>query len=71
MKMSYDPKADALYLRLRKAKIEESDEIAEGIIVDYDASGKAVGIESLDAAKLFGGRKELQVEMALTEHIKR
>ena len=71
MKMSYDPKADALYIRLRRAKIEESDEITKGIIVDYDASGKAVGIEFLDAAKLFGGRKELQVEMALTEHIKR
>lgn len=71
MKMSYDPKADALYIRLRDAKIEESDEIAEGLIVDYDASGKPVGIEFLDAAKLFGGRKELQVEMALTEDLKR
>ncbi len=71
MKMSYDPKADALYIRLRKSKIEESDEVAEGIIIDYDTSGKAVGIEFLDAAKLFGGRKELQVEMALTENIRR
>ena len=71
MKMSYDPKADALYIRLRKARIEESDEIAEGIIVDFDAGGKAVGIEFLDAAKLFGGHKEFQVEMALTENIKK
>lgn len=71
MKMSYDPKADALYIRLRQAKIEESDEIAEGVIIDYDVSGKPVGIEFLDAAKLFGGRKELQVEMALTEDLKR
>ena len=71
MKMSYDPKADALYIRLRKAKIEESDEISDGVIVDYDRSGKPVGIEFLDAAKLFGGHKELQVEMALTEDIKR
>ena len=71
MKMSYDPKADALYIRLRDAKIKESDEIAEGIIIDYDASNKPVGIEFLDAAQLFGGRKELQVEMVLTEDIKR
>jgi uncharacterized protein YuzE len=71
MKMSYDPKADALYIRLRHAKIDESDEIAKGIIVDYDVSGKPVGIEFLDAAKLFGGRRELQVEMALTEDLKR
>ena len=70
MKMSYDPRADALYIRLRQAKIEESDEISKDVIVDYDASGKPVGIEFLNAAKLFGGRKELQVEMALTENIK-
>ena len=70
MKMAYDPKADALYIRLRDAKIEESDNIAEGVIMDYDVSGKPVGIEFLDAAILFGGRKELQVEMALTENIK-
>ena len=31
---------------------------------------KVPGVEA-DAAKLFGGRKELQVEMALTEDIKR
>jgi len=71
MKMSYDPKADALYIRLRKAKIEESDELSDGIIVDYDTFGKPVGIEFLDAAKLFGGKKEFQVEMALTEEIKK
>ena len=70
MKMNYDPKADALYIRLRKTKIEESDEISDGIIVDYDASGKPVGIEFLSAAKLLGGRKELQVEMALTTDIR-
>ncbi|MBU1125432.1 MAG: DUF2283 domain-containing protein [Candidatus Omnitrophica bacterium] len=71
MKMNYDPKADALYIRFRQTKIQESDEIAKGIILDYDASGQPVGIEFLNAARLFGGKKELQVEMALTEHIKR
>ena len=70
MKISYDPKADALYIRLRSSKIDESDEISEGIVVDYDVSGKPVGIEFLKAVRLFGGRKELQVEMALTEDIK-
>ena len=71
MKMSYDPKADALYIRLRKAKIDESDEISDGIVVDYDMAGKPVGIEFLHAARLFGGKKEFQVEMALTESIKK
>ncbi|VAX35623.1 hypothetical protein MNBD_UNCLBAC01-1929 [hydrothermal vent metagenome] len=71
MKMSYDPKADAMYLRLRRSKIDESDEIAEGVIVDYDDSGRPVGIEFLHAAKLFGGKKEFHVEMALTEDLRK
>lgn len=71
MKMNYDPKADALYIKLRNTKIQESDELADGIIVDFDASGKPVGIEFLEAAKLFGGRRELQVEMSLTENLKK
>ncbi|MBU0693743.1 MAG: DUF2283 domain-containing protein [Candidatus Omnitrophica bacterium] len=70
MKMNYDPKADALYIKLRDASIEESDEVSEGIIVDYDDKGKAVGIEFLDAALLFGGRHEMRVEMALTEELR-
>ncbi len=70
MKMNYDPKADALYIKLREGKIEESDEIAEGIIVDYDEKSKPLGIEFLDAAALFGGRHEMHVELALTEELK-
>lgn len=70
MKMNYDPKADALYIKLRDERIEESDEIAEGVIVDYDEKGKPVGIEFLDAATLFGGQHEMHVELALTEKIK-
>ena len=70
MKVNYDPKADALYIRLRSGKIDESDEIGEGVIVDYDSSGKPIGIEFLNAARLLGGRKELHIEMALTENVK-
>ncbi len=70
MKMSYDPKADALYIKLRKAEIEESDEVGRGVIVDYDKKGEPVGIEFLRAAKLFGGHKEMHVELALTESLK-
>lgn len=67
MKISYDPKADALYIRLKESKIEESDEIAAGMIVDYDSEQKPVGIEILDASQLFGGQREMKVEMALAE----
>jgi len=38
---------DALYLRLDDSKIMESEEVSEGIILDYNADGKVVGIEVL------------------------
>ena len=31
--------------------IKDSAEVAEGIIVDYDAEGRIVGVEILDASK--------------------
>ncbi len=51
MKIRYDPKVDAMYIDLTDADIMTSDEIAPGIIFDYDASGGVVGIEILDASE--------------------
>jgi uncharacterized protein YuzE len=47
MKIRYSPDVDALYISLREADIIESDEISNGIIVDYDEDGDVVGIEIL------------------------
>ncbi len=51
MKIDYSPDVDALYISLKETKIEESDEIADGVIVDYDEGGNIVGIEILSASK--------------------
>jgi len=51
MKILYDRETDTLTIMFRKAHISESDEIKEGIIIDYDNEGKAVSIELLDASK--------------------
>jgi uncharacterized protein YuzE len=48
MKLSVDHEADALYLNLLEDKVVESDEIAPGIILDYDAANRVVGIEMLN-----------------------
>ena len=64
IQVSYDPHADALYIRLREAKVDESDEVSAGVIVDYDRKGKPIGVEVLDASVLLGGRPNLQVELA-------
>ena len=51
MKLKVDEQADALYLSLGEAPAAQSDEVAPGIIVDYDAEGRAVGIEFLHLSK--------------------
>ena len=38
---------DALYLRLDDSVIVESEEVSDGIILDYNAEGKVVGVEVL------------------------
>lgn len=43
---TYNPEADALYLLLLKgAEIAEATEVAQGILLDYDRSGRVLGIE--------------------------
>ena len=48
MKMRYDEKADALYLRLDDSRIVESEEVQPGIVLDFNADKQVVGIEVLD-----------------------
>jgi uncharacterized protein YuzE len=47
MKMHYDKKADALYLRLDESKIIESEEVQPGIVLDYNADNQVIGVEIL------------------------
>jgi uncharacterized protein YuzE len=47
MRMRYSQEADAIYIRLKENKIVNSDEISDGVIVDYDENGDVVGIEIL------------------------
>ena len=51
MKTIYDPEADALYVRFADASIVESEEVADGVVLDFDANGRIVAIEFLDASK--------------------
>lgn len=47
MKLHIDKEADALFLRLDDSKIVESEEVAPGIILDFDELNQVVGIEIL------------------------
>ncbi|PNV78635.1 MAG: hypothetical protein C0200_00075 [Thermoproteota archaeon] len=47
----YDAYADVLYVKIREGKVVESDEVENGIILDYDPNGNIIGIEILDFSK--------------------
>lgn len=49
MKSSYDPEVDALYVILADGPVKESEEVSPGIVFDYDAAGRIVSIEILNA----------------------
>ena len=45
MKIRYFPNTDALSIRLNNKPSLESEEIADDVVVDFDANGNVVGIE--------------------------
>ncbi|NTW53684.1 MAG: DUF2283 domain-containing protein [Chlorobaculum sp.] len=51
MKISYYPDTDSLYIDLSEQPSVESREVAEGIVLDYDAEGRLAGIDIDNASK--------------------
>ena len=58
MRISYDKKADALYIRFSEEKYFQSEELKEGLIADLNIKGKVIGLEILDASKNLGDLKK-------------
>jgi len=67
VRVEYDEKADAMYIWLRKAKYDVSEELAENVVIDLDKKGRIIGIEVLGASKNLG--KELVTRILSTEKI--
>jgi uncharacterized protein YuzE len=55
MRLRVDQKADAVYVTLTDRPINDSEEVADGIVVDYDHNSRVVGVEILDASKRTNG----------------
>ncbi|MDE2350921.1 MAG: DUF2283 domain-containing protein, partial [Alphaproteobacteria bacterium] len=51
MKVNFDQDTDALYVRFSDSEISETVEVRPGVMLDYDAKGRIVGLEILDATK--------------------
>ena len=45
MKLNYHPDTDSLYIEFSERPSVDSREISEGVVVDYDADGRVVGID--------------------------
>ncbi len=67
VQVEYDKKADAMYIWLRKAKYDMSEELAENVILDLDKNCRIIGIEVLCASKNLG--KDLVMKIIDTEKI--
>ncbi|MBI5120443.1 MAG: DUF2283 domain-containing protein [Rhodospirillales bacterium] len=51
MRVRFDQQSDALYIRLDESEIVESEEVSPGIVLDFDADNRVVGVEMLDVTK--------------------
>jgi uncharacterized protein YuzE len=51
MKAIYDAESDALYVRFADTSVFESEEVSDGVVLDFDAEGRIVAIEPLNASK--------------------
>ena len=45
MRFKYYPETDTLYIELKETPSVESEEVSDGVVVDYDKNGEVVGIE--------------------------
>jgi len=66
MKVHFDEKTDAVYLRLNDVQVIDSEEVSPGVILDFDKHDQVVGIELLHMKKRvpLSELKQLQFEVA-------
>ena len=63
MKLDYYPDTDSLYIDLSSTPSVESQEVSEGVVLDYDAEGNLVGID-IDHAS-----RKLNLRELVTSHL--
>jgi uncharacterized protein YuzE len=63
MKLHYYAETDSLYIALSTKLATESDEVAAGVVLDYDADGRLVGIDIDNASH------KLELHELKAEHI--
>ncbi len=64
MKITYDPEADAAYIRFKRGRVEVTTvRLSEDVAIDLGPGEEIVGIEILDASKNMGLGKGRKVKL--------
>ena len=65
MQITYDTKADAMYLKFKDCEFARNKEIEEGIIVDFAKDGSILCIEILEASVKFKPEELARVDIRM------
>ena len=63
MKLSYDAATDSLYIHLSERVSVDSDEVVEGVVLDYAEDGSRVGSD------LQHGSQKVEMESLTLRHL--
>jgi uncharacterized protein YuzE len=66
MKITYDAATDTLTVVLRDGPARISEEEKSGVILDYDAEGRLIALEVLDASARVDGVDTVQLQVIPT-----
>ena len=53
MKIEYDKEVDALYIRIQEKHVSRTQEVSDGVNLDFDEQGRLIGLEVLGAAERY------------------
>jgi uncharacterized protein YuzE len=53
MKIEYDKDVDALYIRIQEKDVVRTQEVSDGVNLDFDGEGRLIGLEVLGASKKY------------------
>jgi uncharacterized protein YuzE len=68
-KMHHDPEADAFAVSFApKGAYVESEEVAPGVILDFDVHGQVIGIEVLDVRRRMAARPAGDTPQSVENH---
>jgi len=61
--LEYDPSCNALYIRLKRGKVAESEPISDNLILDLNQKKEIVGVEVLGPAPIDPSKFSLPVKI--------